>query len=94
MSGTLADSLVPVGQPATQVSHIASAAHDRMDVALTAAEGSVRAAGTHLGPPVSAADAVGASMVGAATFLVNVIWLALVETSRCIDTDRKTVAKE
>ena len=66
MSGTMADSLVPVGQPATQVSHTASAAHDRMDVALTAAEGSVRAAGTHLGPPVSAADAVGASMVRSA----------------------------
>ena len=57
----MADSLVPVGQPATQVSHTASAAHDRLDNALTAAEGSVRAAGTHLGPPVSAADAVGAS---------------------------------
>ena len=62
----MTDSTVPVGQPATQVSHTASAAHDWLDVALTAAEGSVRAAGTHLGPPVSAADAVGASMVRSA----------------------------
>ena len=54
----MAESTMPVGQPATQGIRTASVAHESLNVALSAAEASARAVGTHLARPASVANAL------------------------------------